>query len=87
MLNIQPPYCDGEVQLTDAKKETLKNQLQTIIDAFVPTDDYPICNTFYLVVAHTKKHGAQSTFTQLNGDTVEALLRPTVTEETPSEVE
>lgn len=77
MLNIQPPFCNGELQLSDTKSTTLKNQLQAIIDDFVPTEQYPVCNTFYLVVAHTKKHGAQSTFTQLNGDTVEALLRPT----------
>lgn len=73
----QPPYCNGVMELTQTKCDTLRNQLNTIIEDFVPSEEYPVVSTFYLVVEHTRKHGEQTTFTQLNGDTVEYLLSMT----------
>ena len=76
MAYVQPsaPNVNGVLELTEAKKTTLRNQLIVIRDAFEASAEQPVVNTFYLVVAHTAKHGAQTTFTQLNGDTVEHLL-------------
>lgn len=79
----QTPFASGVVELTETKTTTLRKQLDVIISDFQPTEEYPVISTFYLVVAHTKKHGSQSTFTQLNGDTVEYLL--SLVEETPIE--
>jgi hypothetical protein len=76
----QPPHINGVMELSATKIETLRNQLNTIIAEFEPSEEYPIISTFYIVVKHTQKHGAQTTFTQLNGDTVEWLL--SLTEET-----
>lgn len=70
----QPPHVNGVIELNETKATTLRKQLDTIISEFKPTEDYPMISTFYLVVSHTKKHGEQATFTQLNGDTVEHLL-------------
>lgn len=81
----QPPFTNGVVELSETKTTTLRKQLDAIIADFEPTEEYPVISTFYLVVAHTKKHGSQSTFTQLNGDTVEYLL--SLVEETPIEGE
>lgn len=70
----QPPNCNGVMELSNTERETLRNQLDAIIADFAPSEEYPVISTFYLVVEHTRKHGAQTSFTQLNGDTVEFLL-------------
>lgn len=70
----QPPEVNGVQELSESKILTLQKQLQRIIEDFVPTYEQPVCDTFYLVVEHTKKHGEQATFTQLNGDTAEYVL-------------
>jgi hypothetical protein len=70
-----PPHTDGiREDLTPSKIETLKNQLVRIQEDFTPTYEQPVCDTFYLVVEHTRKHGEQATFIQLNGDTAEYIL-------------
>ena len=86
MAYVQPqaPNVNGVMELSATKQDTLRNQLDTIIADFVPSEEYPVISTFYLVVEHTRKHGAQATFTQLNGDTVEHLLS-LVEEVTPVE--
>lgn len=80
-----PPHVNGVVDVSESKQETLRKQIQTIVNDFVPTYDQPVCDTFYIVCTHTEKHGAQATFTQLNGDTVEHLLSGAVDVETPLE--
>lgn len=77
-IQYEAPHVNGVLELTETKQNTLRNQLQTIITDFVPTYEQPVADTFYLVVEHTKKHGEQATFTQLNGDTVEYLLATVV---------
>lgn len=74
MINQNPPHTNGIMELSNTDQDRLRNQLVNIRDSFVPTDDQPVCDTFYLVVEHTRKHGDQTTFTQLNGDTVDFLL-------------
>jgi hypothetical protein len=70
----QPPHVNGVMELSATKIETLRNQLDAIVAEFTPSEEYPVISTFYIVVKHTQKHGEQTTFTQLNGDTVEFLL-------------
>jgi ABC-type phosphate transport system substrate-binding protein len=76
MAYVQPqaPNVNGVMELSATKIETLRNQLDAIVSEFVPSEEYPVISTFYIVVKHTQKHGTQTTFTQLNGDTVEFLL-------------
>lgn len=79
----QPPHVNGIRDLNNTEIERLKTQLKNIREAFVPTFEQPVCDTFYLVVEHTKKHGAQATFVQLNGDTAEYILSLVDTVEQP----
>lgn len=74
MSNFDAPHVNGVLELTATKQDAIRKQLIAIRDAFVPSHEQPVADTFYLVVEHTKKHGSQTTFTQLNGDTVEFLL-------------
>ena len=74
------PYANGILELTDIQKLSLLAQLKTIKAGFVATHEQPVCDTFYLVVEHTKKHKGQATFVQLNGDTAEFVLASEVIE-------
>jgi hypothetical protein len=74
----QPPYTNGEMTLTDAQIKAVKAKLVAIRDAFDPTDEQPVCDTFYLTATYNKEN---PTF-PINGDTCNALLA----EETPTEV-
>jgi hypothetical protein len=77
MTYVQPqaPNVNGvREDLTPETINTLKSQLLTIQEEFTPTYEQPVCDTFYLVVEHTRKHGEQATFIQLNGDTAEYVL-------------
>jgi hypothetical protein len=76
MAYVQPqaPNVNGVMELSVTKQDTLRKQLDVIVSEFEPSEEYPVISTFYIVVKHTQKHGAQTTFTQLNGDTVEYLL-------------
>jgi hypothetical protein len=75
MLVMQPPQVNGvREDLTPTKINTLKKQLEKIRDEFVPTYEQSKCDTFHLVVEHTKRHGEQATFIPLNGDTAEYVL-------------
>jgi hypothetical protein len=86
-LQSQPPNVNGVRQdLSNSEIEKLKTQLKNIRDTFVPTFEQPVCDTFYLVVEHTRKHGAQTTFIQLNGDTCEYILSLVDSEPEESEV-
>jgi hypothetical protein len=74
----QPPFINGEMTLTDAQIKDVKDKLVSIRDAFDPTDEQPVCDTFYITATYNKEN---PTF-PINGDTCNALL----TEETPTEV-
>lgn len=83
-VQYEAPHVNGILELSATKQNTLRNQLKTIVAEFVASYEQPIADTFYVVVEHTRKHGEQATFTQLNGDTVEYLLA-TVDVEVPEE--
>jgi hypothetical protein len=68
---------NGEMVLTDEQVKTIKDQLLQIQTAFVPSDEQPVCDTFYLVSTYNK---ANQTL-PINGDTAEMLLA----EEQPTE--
>jgi hypothetical protein len=75
MLIIQPPQINGvRADLTPNQISTLKEQLERIQQEFVPTHRQPVCDTFHLVVEHTKRHGEEARFIPLNGDTAEYVL-------------
>jgi hypothetical protein len=74
----QPPYVNGEMTLTDEQITEIHDKLVTIREAFDPTDEQPVCDTFYLTSTYNREN---PTF-PINGDTCNALLA----EETPTEV-
>ena len=79
-INYDAPQANGILELTDTQKLALLSQLKSIKAGFVPSHVQPVCDTFYLVVEHTKKHKGQANFTQLNGDTAEFVLASEVIE-------
>ena len=73
----QPPYVNGEMTLTDEEVTEIQTKLIAIRDAFDPTDEQPVCDTFYLTATYNREN---PTF-PINGDTCNALLA----EEVPTE--
>jgi hypothetical protein len=73
----QPPYVNGEMVLTDEQVKTIKDQLLQIQTGFVPSDEQPVCDTFYLVSSYNKEN--QDLL--INGDTAEMLLSEDVPQE------
>lgn len=84
---LEAPFVDGLVAgLEDEKVIDIKNKLVAIQEAFEPTEDVAVCDTFHLVVAYTKKHGKDANFVAINGDTAEYCLQyGTIFEGTPEE--
>jgi hypothetical protein len=74
----QPPYVNGEMTLTDEEVLEIQAKLIAIRDVFDPTDEQPVCDTFYLTSTYNREN---PTF-PINGDTCNALL----TEQTVIEV-
>lgn len=66
----QPPNVNGIMSLTSAQKAAIKTKLKTIQTAFTPTDEQPVCDTFYLVSTYNK----QNVGNEINGDTTEFIL-------------
>lgn len=66
----QPPQINGIMPLTDAQIAEIKAKLQAIQAAFVPTDEHPVCDTFYLVSTYNE----QNVGAEINGDTAEFIL-------------
>jgi hypothetical protein len=64
-----PPNVNGVATLTTTQTNTVRNKLITIRDNFVPTDEQPVCDTFYI----TSTYNAGNTL-KINGDTAESLL-------------
>lgn len=69
-MPLQPPHTDGIMTFTDAEIAAIKTKLQTIQAAFTPTDDQPVCDTFYIVCTYNKANVGK----EINGDTAEALI-------------
>jgi hypothetical protein len=74
----QPPFVNGLMTLTDEQALDIQTKLVAIRDAFDPTDDQPVCDTFYL----TSTYNRQNPTFPINGDTCQMLLaeEPTPTE-------
>jgi hypothetical protein len=66
----QPPYVNGEMTLTEEEVLEIQAKLITIRDAFDPTDEQPVCDTFYLTSTYNREN---PTF-PINGDTCNAIL-------------
>jgi hypothetical protein len=66
----QPPFINGEMTLTDAQIKDIHDKLVTIRDGFDPTDEQPVCDTFYI----TATYNCENPTFPINGDTCEALL-------------
>jgi hypothetical protein len=66
----QPPYINGTMTLTDEQITDLQTKLVAIRDAFEPTDDVPICDTFYLTATYNR----ENVDFPINGDTCEYVL-------------
>jgi hypothetical protein len=66
----QPPFVNGEMTLTDEQIVEIQAKLVAIRDAFDPTDEQPVCDTFYITATYNKEN---PTF-PINGDTCNALL-------------
>lgn len=62
--------------LTDEQAIDIKAKLIVIRDAFVETDEQPVCDTFYLVSTYNRENPDSP----INGDTAQAILA----EEQPS---
>jgi hypothetical protein len=78
MALSQPPKINGNMTLTDEQALDIQAKLVAIRDAFDPTDDQPVCDTFYL----TSTYNRQNPTFPINGDTCQMLLaeEPTPTE-------
>jgi hypothetical protein len=73
----QPPQIGGVMDLTPEQETDLKAKLEAIVQAFEPTDEQPVCDTFYIKATYNRENDFK-----LNGDSVEWILRP---EEQPDE--
>jgi hypothetical protein len=78
----QPPNVNGIMQLTEEQILAIQAKLQAIQSAFEPTDEQPVCDTFYITATYNRENVGS----ECNGDTVEYILAY-VKEETPSEQE
>jgi hypothetical protein len=65
-----PPSVNGVADLTAAQIKTIYGKLIVIRDAFVETDEQPVCDTFYLVATYNKANKGN----EVNGDTAEYVL-------------
>ena len=72
MLSIkQPPFVNGIMDLSDIQKNDIIAKLNVIKSGFVASDDFLICDTFFLV----SNYNRQNVRNEINGDTCEFLLR------------
>jgi hypothetical protein len=78
----QPPFVNGEMTLTDAQIKDIHDKLVVIRDGFDPTDEQPVCDTFYITATYNREN---PTF-PINGDTCEALLVEVAVEQPVIEV-
>lgn len=69
-MSLQPPIVDGIMSFTTAETTTIKTKLNAIKTAFKPTDEQPVCDTFYLVATYNKQNVGK----EINGDTAEVIF-------------
>ena len=63
------PTVGGVMELTEEDITQIKDKLVLIREAFVATDEQPVCDTFYLTSTYNKTN----TF-KINGDTAQYVL-------------
>jgi hypothetical protein len=66
----KPPFVNGVMELTAEQGTEIQVKLVAIRDAFDPTDEQPVCDTFYL----TATYNLENPDFPINGDTCEFLL-------------
>jgi hypothetical protein len=70
MALSQPPIVNGEMNLTDEQIIDIQGKLIVIRDSFDPTDEEPVCDTFYL----TSTYNRENPSFPINGDTCSSLF-------------
>jgi hypothetical protein len=71
MVLKKPPFVNGIIEgLTDTQITDFQTKLVAIRDAFVETDEQPVCDTFYL----TSTYNRDNVDFPINGDTCEYVL-------------
>lgn len=71
----EAPHVNGIVGgLTEVQTLSIQGKLRSILDAFIPSYEQPVADTFYLVVTYTGTHSAEVGYIQINGDTAEYCL-------------
>lgn len=67
----QPPHINGiDESLTEDRILVIQAYLQAIQTAFEPTDEQPVCDTFYVTSTYNKANVGK----EINGDTCEYCL-------------
>ena len=66
----QPPFINGVMELTEEQATDIQAKLVAIRDAFDPTDEQPVCDTFYLTSTYNRANPTMP----INGDTCQMLL-------------
>lgn len=61
-----PPEVNGIMQLNEQQILAIQTELQQIEDAFVPTEEQPVCDIQYLTATYNK----QNVGNEINGDTM-----------------
>jgi hypothetical protein len=65
-----PPHVNGIAELDEATILDIQTKLVAIRDAFVETDDQPVCDTFFITATYNRENVGN----ECNGDTVEYIL-------------
>jgi hypothetical protein len=68
----QPPFVNGEMELTEEEISEIKGKLEVIVSSFDPTDEQPVADTFYITATYNRENPDFP----INGDTCQALLNP-----------
>lgn len=66
----QPPSVNGVMELSAAETDAIRSKLLAIQAAFEPTDDQPVCDTFYITATYNKANVGN----EINGDTAQSIL-------------
>jgi hypothetical protein len=70
MNQYEAPHVNGVMELTETKSATIKGKLLAIQEAFEPSHEQPVADTFYIVSTYNKENPSAP----INGDTAQAIL-------------
>jgi len=65
----QPPEVNGIMDLTTDEVLEIQAKLQIIVSSFEPTDERPVCDTFYMTATYNNENEIK-----INGDTATYCL-------------